>query len=493
MPYFDLDEQQQTPESEAEARRKVLGMIAGSAKKSVLGAQPADQPTNDELIRRAGGMNSEAFRPGSNAYNLSVGATSQPRIPPSRITPVEPPAIGGPPAPSARPLLGQPARPARPNVAPTREDFPTRPTTTWQKVLGVAAAPFMPGVTDLLLNRPRREAEQQYKTASQEWERGQSDQMRQAQIENIQSEVRTRNQRPQPPDKAEAKTVQVGDKVMQWNPDTNRYDIEVGAGRTKPAKHSPGEVKFDEGIPTGVYGDQDKLWRANDPAMPPELKAALGDAQGAHKQKFGEQQQIAREGRAVLAGSKAVNMITADGRLQAVNGEDLPRFMRENPGAVEAGAGAGTQAMGKQALINDIRESAKNVGKNLAVLDRQGFDRAKLASALADPNTTVGAYLQAIPRGSLDEQGQQFVSDLFNLREQAMAMRSVLGAGQGSEDMRRAILQTLPGVGSGSSGFGKKQLDNLIAVLGRLERGVPQTPMRPQTGGAATGGGFKPF
>jgi hypothetical protein len=250
------------------------------------------------------------------------------------------------------------------------------------------------------------------------------------------------------------------------------------AGEAKPPKHSAGEVKLDEGIPTGIYGEGDKLYRANDPNMPPELKAALTDAVGAHSQKVKEGLDQATAGRAVLAGSRAVNMITPDGQMVAVNGEDLPRFMRENPGAVEAGAGASVPAMGQQALINDIRTSAENVSKNLNVLDRKGFDYAKLAAALADPNTTSEAYLQAIPRGSLDDKGQQFVADLFNLREQAMAMRAVLKAGQGSEDMRRAILQTLPGIASGSSGFGKKQLDNLLGVLARVEKGVPKVPQR---------------
>jgi len=149
----------------------------------------------------------------------------------------------------------------------------------------------------------------------------------------------------------------------------------------------------------------------------------------------------------------------------------------------------GEKSLPKEALINDIRVSAENVKKNLAVLDSSGFDRVKLAAALADPNSTAQSYLQAIPRGSLDENSQQFVADLFNLREQAMAMRSVLGAGQGSEDMRRAILSTLPGVASPSQKFGAKQIDNLIAVLNRVERGVPQVPLAPERGGGQGRGG----
>jgi hypothetical protein len=266
------------------------------------------------------------------------------------------------------------------------------------------------------------------------------------------------------------------------DPHVQAWKSAIADEKPKTSKHSAGEVKLDEGIPTGIYGEGDKLYRANDPNMPAELKAALADATGAHKQKVAEGLNQAREGRAVMAGSHGVNVMTSGGQIVGVDGLELPQFMKDNPGSVIVGAGVPTQAMGKQALISDIRVSAENVGKNLDVLDRKGFNYAKLAAALADPNNTAEAYLQAIPRGSLDDKGQQFVSDLFNLREQAMAMRSVLGAGQGSEDIRRAILQTLPGISSGSKGFGKKQLDNLLGVLGRLEKGVPSVPMRGGNG-----------
>lgn len=250
-------------------------------------------------------------------------------------------------------------------------------------------------------------------------------------------------------------------------------------------KHQPGEVRLNEGIPDAVYGENDKLYRSGDPNMPPDLKLSLDDAMKAHSTHVQEQLKNSREGRAVYAGSRAINVITADGVTHGVDGLDLPEFLRSNPGSVVA-TGQATTAMGQEALLNDVRVSAHNVEKNLAVLDRQGFDYAKLAASLADPSSTMQSYLQAIPRGSLDEQGQQFVSDLYNLREQAMAMRAILKAGQGSEDLRHAILNTLPGISSGSSGFGEKQVQNLLAVLERVERGVPGVPQRPAAGG---GGG----
>src|SRR5438876_639421 len=102
MPYFDIDEEQeQTPAAEAEARRKVLGMIAGAGKTSVLGNR--GQPTPD-----------------------LTGATNQPRVPAPRFAdPMAPSALNfATPALGSRPpALGTvPAQPVRPNIAPTRED-----------------------------------------------------------------------------------------------------------------------------------------------------------------------------------------------------------------------------------------------------------------------------------------------------------------------------------------------------------------------------------
>jgi len=65
------------------------------------------------------------------------------------------------------------------------------------------------------------------------------------------------------------------------------------------------------------------------------------------------------------------------------------------------------------------------------------------------------------------------------LTENAMAMRSVLGAGQGSEDLRNAIIRTLPGVMSPDKKYAQKQLDLFEKTLDRLKKGVPQ--MQNQT------------
>jgi hypothetical protein len=165
---------------------------------------------------------------------------------------------------------------------------------------------------------------------------------------------------------------------------------------------------------------------------------------------------------------------TETGSLQYLN----PQVLNQAPAGKYAPVGAGMQAMSRRALIEDIRGGIQNVTSSLKAL-KTGFstaDRAQLAAALADPSSTLGAYAQSFFR-NLGPDQQQYVIDLFSLREQAMAMRSVLGAGTGSEDMRRAIIQTLPGPGTPSADYAQKQLDRFSGVLDRLERGVPNVPL----------------
>lgn len=143
-----------------------------------------------------------------------------------------------------------------------------------------------------------------------------------------------------------------------------------------------------------------------------------------------------------------------------------------------ASASTAPQAMGRQALINDIRGGIQTTKQAAEKLDKS-FDagsRALLAAGLADPTTTSMQFFQSIPRGSLTEAQENYIIQLFQLREQAMAMRSVLGAGQGSEDLRRAILSTIPGPGTPSASYALKQLDAFERVLGRLEKGVVTLP-----------------
>jgi hypothetical protein len=146
-------------------------------------------------------------------------------------------------------------------------------------------------------------------------------------------------------------------------------------------------------------------------------------------------------------------------------------------------AGQGAKALTKESLMQDIRGVAGNLKEDLDAM-KDGFDaptRAALAAAIGDPESTAGQFFQSIPRGTvLDAAQQQYVIDLFQAKENVMAMRSVLGAGQGAEDMRRAMIQTLPSAGTPSAEYGKNQINAIMKSLDRLERGIPNVPLKSE-------------
>ena len=157
--------------------------------------------------------------------------------------------------------------------------------------------------------------------------------------------------------------------------------------------------------------------------------------------------------------------------------------IQDNPGRFLSGP-QGTQAVSKEALVQDIKATIGNVGESLTGMQKagEGFDsptRAALAASLADPSGSAGQFFQSVPRGVLlSPQQQQYVIDIFQLRENAMAMRTLLGGGQGSDELRRAIIATLPGAATPSADYAKMQLDRLNQTVDRLERGVPEVPLR---------------
>src|SRR5229473_703089 len=177
MPYFDVDEEQeQTPAAEAEARRKVLGLIAGAGKPSVLGNR---QPIND----------------------------AEPRMPAPNITPATPPFLTpsfNTPTASRTNTLGNPmASPVRPNIQPMHEDYPAKPELSgWKKVLGLGAG-FALGSAPLVrdvLHGQRDVAERKFGQDTKDWERSQSDAARAATTAHTQAETETlRHPQPQKP------------------------------------------------------------------------------------------------------------------------------------------------------------------------------------------------------------------------------------------------------------------------------------------------------
>ena len=329
------------------------------------------------------------------------------------------------------------------------------------------------------------------------------------------------------------KTVALGDEVEQWDPDTKTYDIPVGKPKA-PARGGKGwTLEYGkDGSPIALRDPQGDLHQPDDEDIPAPVQTLWTNAVQNAQQSGVKPEIAAQTGPKPTSnsynGKKYPNIKAA----QAAWGADVQKLVDDEasqqgnargaafgrnrplsvldtwngnrPITVSAGEaednpdryvtqGGGAPAMQKEALIQDIRTTIGNVGDSLKAM-KAGFNaptRAMLAASLGDPNGTAAQFFQSVPRANLDETQQNYVIDIFQLRENAMAMRSLLGSGQGSDDLRRAIVQTLPGPGTPSKGYAQQQLKRLNQTVDRLERGVPNVPLAgpgPQRGSGQGGG-----
>jgi ribosomal protein S8E len=139
----------------------------------------------------------------------------------------------------------------------------------------------------------------------------------------------------------------------------------------------------------------------------------------------------------------------------------------------------GQKVMTKSAIIEDIRGNIRQNREAIDSLDTDfniGF-KSKLAVALRStkPSSALSRLVSSEAASMLTEKQLDFVNSLQFLTENAMALRGVLGTGPGSEDLRNAIVSTLPGVLSPNKQYAKKQLDLFEKTLDRLKKGVPDS------------------
>jgi hypothetical protein len=153
-------------------------------------------------------------------------------------------------------------------------------------------------------------------------------------------------------------------------------------------------------------------------------------------------------------------------------------------------AGGGEKALNKTALVEDIRGNITNTRNSLKSLKTEftATQRAQIAYVLksADTKSAISSFMQGSVASTLTPDQVDYVTDLFQLHENGMAMRSVLGAGQGSDELRAAIRATIPGGNTPTRAYAGKQLDKFEQVLNRLSAGIPKVSLRTDVGETQT-------
>jgi len=144
------------------------------------------------------------------------------------------------------------------------------------------------------------------------------------------------------------------------------------------------------------------------------------------------------------------------------------------------------RALNRTALIEDIRGTISNVRTSLGEMgDFTLKQRTQIALVMKqrEPRSAMSKLLGSVWADTLSPVQQDYLIDMAQLIENAMAMRSVLGAGQGSDDLREAIKATIIGPSTPNKQYAMKQLEKFDQVLNRLERGVLKVPLRGKESG----------
>jgi hypothetical protein len=242
-------------------------------------------------------------------------------------------------------------------------------------------------------------------------------------------------------------------------------------------------LKYDKA--TGQISDPatGKRYNANDEYNPPEVSEMF--KQQASFLKKQQDFQLKMAGVRGAAYNMTKPMIVLDTAND--NSPSVATFgdMQKQPGRYVP-AGEADKAIVKENLMQDIAGSSKATRKAISDLkeDFPADMQVKMAIAMKseDPPDSLNQLFPAAAINSLSDDQQKVFIAVQQLVEQGMAMRSVLGAGQGSDTMRAAMRTTLPSVLGPSKSFAMKQLDAFDATVARLHRGVPkvklnETPM----------------
>jgi hypothetical protein len=151
-------------------------------------------------------------------------------------------------------------------------------------------------------------------------------------------------------------------------------------------------------------------------------------------------------------------------------------------------ASEGMKIMSKEAQFNDINFASQQMRKALNGLDEKFSPTqvALLTAAMKEEDPTIrNNEIGALVTQNLTEPQRDFVTWANQLNERAMSLRNLAGMGQGSEDLRDAVRNTLPGVRSGDRAMALKQLDAFDNLTANLRKGIPKgAPPPPKKGNA---------
>ena len=174
-----------------------------------------------------------------------------------------------------------------------------------------------------------------------------------------------------------------------------------------------------------------------------------------------------------------IPILTSDENGQPKAGFATALDIAKNPMGYQPMA-EGDKLLMKNAVFQDIQGASKNLKTALNKMP-EGFSTEQIASMTAamdaDPSggllsQAIGNMARAGAKDHLSNEQQATAIAMQQAYENAYALRSVAGLGQGSDELRRAIRATLPGPTS-PKGYALNQLTAFDQQVSRLSRTTP--------------------
>jgi hypothetical protein len=267
----------------------------------------------------------------------------------------------------------------------------------------------------------------------------------------------------------------------------------IGAGE--------GKVAMVDTVPIGItHAGPDGKPRVITPEMPewtPQDAKVFSVAKAASEAHQQSQVDLAQKRYEFLLNRPQAVLVTQDDPQRGLKAGQLAFVTQKEAGATPgkfAPVAAGDKAMATQARFGEIQAAMDGVTKAIDGLGDQGFDtktRAKLAAVMRspDPNSAISTFMNSEAATTLSGPQSEYVQWLASLSESALNLATLSGQRGGSDKVRNAISNMLPGPGTPSAKYAKGQLSKLQTEYNALIKGVPSLgALDTTTGGPAASG-----
>ena len=157
-----------------------------------------------------------------------------------------------------------------------------------------------------------------------------------------------------------------------------------------------------------------------------------------------------------------------------------------NPGRYMAGS-LGQQLKNREGIFDEIKYTSGQFDDALSHMTDQDFQalpRAQIALALKsrDPRSAMSEFMGSEVASTLSPAQVDYVTGLASLSESAMSLRTIAGMGQGSDTLRNAIVAMLPGPGTPSRAYARRQMNLFNGEVDQLHKPIPPS-IRDSMGG----------